>query len=549
MHTTLPHTKKYTELILPRSLVCLIVSLVALGLIIMSLDDIGWTWDEVYYFESSQFQIKWANGLYHSLFTGKLGTALSQKIVDEYWLWDIYHNPHPPLYKILSGTGWLLFKNILGDFAAFRLSSALFASILIGALFLTIEKRYGILPALYGSCSLLFMPLFFGHAHIAATEIPLMTFWFLCYWAFWRGLNRLSGSLLLGLFWGCALATKFTGVLIPVPFLLWSILFRKKEAARNIICALILAPIIAVLVNPGWWYQPLNKIISFIQASTTRQESIRISSFFLGTLYEFSPPWYYSLFMLAVTIPITICFSILLGIAFQVKEKFCNSYDLLFLLNIPVIVGVTMLPKAPVHDGIRQFISVLPFLAYLSAIGWYYLMEIVSSAISTAALKKWGCALMLLLLIMYPAYQAQKIHPYELSYYNELIGGVQGAHERGMETTYWFDVVNKKFLDILNSKIPSGAKLSVWPPNVKYFEFLQEKDKIKKDLKFLNVKINLVCVEKKCTLKFKPETPEYLILMSRRDSLISLYEGIYEKAKPLYSLTFDSVPLISIYRW
>ena len=29
--------------------------------------------------------------------------------------------------------------------------------------------------------------------------------------------------------------------------------------------------------------------------------------------------------------------------------------------------------------------------------------------------------------------------PYELSYYNELVGGPRGAWERGFELTYWYD--------------------------------------------------------------------------------------------------------------
>ena len=35
-----------------------------------------------------------------------------------------------------------------------------------------------------------------------------------------------------------------------------------------------------------------------------------------------------------------------------------------------------------------------------------------------------------------------RIHPYELSYYNELIGGPRGAWERGFELSYWYDAFN-----------------------------------------------------------------------------------------------------------
>ena len=140
MRTMHNHKGNSTESVLLRGLCCFMVGLVALGLITVSLDDIGWTWDEVYYFESAQFQFQWIKALYHALFTGNAGSVLSQKIVDEYWLWDIYHNPHPPLYKTLAVAGWFLFKNILGDFAAFRLSSAFLAAVLISILYVTVCK-------------------------------------------------------------------------------------------------------------------------------------------------------------------------------------------------------------------------------------------------------------------------------------------------------------------------------------------------------------------------------------------------------------------------
>ncbi len=50
-----------------------------------------------------------------------------------------------------------------------------------------------------------------------------------------------------------------------------------------------------------------------------------------------------------------------------------------------------------------------------------------------------------------------RIHPYELSYYNELIGGPRGAWERGFELTYWYDAFNDEVVDDLNRKFPPGA--------------------------------------------------------------------------------------------
>ena len=546
MRTMHPHKGKYTESVLLRSLCCFMVGLVALGLITASLDDIGWTWDEVYYFESAQFQLQWVKALYHALFTGNLSTVLSQKIVDEYWLWDIYHNPHPPLYKILSVTGWLLFKNILGDFAAFRLSSAFLASVLISILYRTIEKRYGILPALYGSCSLLFMPLFFGHAHIAATEIPLTTFWFLACCAFWRGLTRRSGIILFGILWGCAIATKFTGLLLPVPLIVWALLYKERRGMGNVVIALPLALLLALLVNPGWWHDPIGKIVNFVQISLSRGDSIRIPTFFLGKTYSFSPPWTYAWIMTAITVPVTTLVTFMLGLLTLYRDTANRRFNNLMFINCLFPLFLTMLPNAPVHDGTRQFFYLLPFMAYFSGAGFHFLTEQMMAAMK---IKKVLIPAALAIFTLYPAYQTMRIHPYELCYYNELVGGVRGAYVLGMETTYWYDVVNGKFLEILNRDIPQGAAVSMWVGNQAYFEFLQDKGKIRKDIKFITPDITVTITKKGADFKFSPETPQYLILLSRQGTFNELYWNIYYKNRPLYSLQLEGIPLISIYRW
>ncbi len=546
MHTTLPHTKKYTELILPRSLVCLIVSLVALGLIVMSLDDIGWTCDEVYYFNSSELIITWSQALMKALLHGNARAILSAPITDQYWLWDISHNPHPPLYKILSGITLVLGRQYLGEFAAYRFSSALLCTVLLLALFFILQKRYGTAAGVCGCLCLLFMPRFFGHAHIAATEIPLTTFWLLAVFAFWRGLTRRSGIILFGILWGCAIATKFTGLLLPVPLIVWALLYKERRGMRNVVIALPLALLLALLVNPGWWHDPIGKIVNFVQISLSREDSIRIPTFFLGKTYSFSPPWTYAWIMTVITVPVTTLVAFMLGLLTLYRDTANRRFNTLMLINCLFPIFLTMLPNAPVHDGTRQFFYLFPFMAYFSGAGFYFLTGHMMAAMR---IKKVLIPAALAIFTLYPAYQTMRIHPYELCYYNELVGGVRGAYALGMETTYWYDVVTDKFLEALNSEIPHGAAVSMWVANQSYFEFLQDKGKIRKDIKFITPDITVTITNKGATFKFSPDTPQYLILLSRQGVFNTFYWNLYKNSTPLYSLTLEGVPLISIYRW
>jgi hypothetical protein len=525
------------------------VGLFAFSLIIMTADDIGWTCDEVYYFISSELIMEWMRALANALVHGNPATILSQTITDQYWLWDIKHNPHPPLYKIFTGVTLVTLKNYCGEFVAYRCAPALLSTVLVVSLFIILKKRYSILVGLYGSLALLFMPRFFGDAHIGATEIPLTTFWFLACWSFWRGLTHRSGSVLFGIFWGCAIATKFTGVLIPVPLLAWSIVYRKKPAIKNMLVAIPFALLIPLLVNPGWWHDPITKINDFLQASLLRHETIPIPTYFWGKTYSFSPPWIYAWVMTAITIPITTFFTFILGMFSLFRDKINRSFNMLIFFNGVFPLFITMLPNAPVHDGIRQFFYMLPFVAYFCGAGFYYISGHIIAAIKAASVRRAAAIAAFLLLTLYPAYQTERIHPYELCYYNELVGGVRGAHALGMETTYWYDVVNKEFLEVLNREIPQGAAASMWIANQAYFEFLQDKGKIRKDIKFITPDIQITLRNSGADLKFSPATPEFLILLSRQGVFNKFYWNIYKNSIPLYSLTLEGVPLISLYRW
>ena len=515
-------------------------------LIAATADDIGWTCDEVYYFNSSELIITWTQALFTALYNGNAQAVLSASITDQYWLWDMPHNPHPPLYKILSAITLVLGKQYLGEFVAYRFSSALLCTILLLALFFIVQKRYGIAAGVCGSLSLLFMPRFFGHAHIAATEIPLTTFWFLACCAFWLGQRSRAGIILFGILWGCASATKFTGLLLPIPLLLWAAVYRSKQGFKTVAMAIPLVFLVMLLVNPGWWHDPAGKIIGFLQTSLGRRETIPIPTFFFGTTYSFSPPWIYAWVMTAITVPITTIFTFTLGLLAFYRDTANRRFNMLLFINCLFPLIITMLPKAPVHDGTRQFFYLFPFMAYFSGAGFYYLTERLLAAIKT---KKALIPAALGVCILYPAYQTLRIHPYELCYYNELVGGVRGAYALGMETTYWYDVVNEEFLAALNREIPRGAAVSMWVANQAYFEFLQDKGKIRKDIKFITPDITVTITKKGADLKFSPDAPQYLILLSRQGTFNRVYWNIYYKSVPLYSLKLEDIPLISIYRW
>ena len=100
-------------------------------------------------------------------------------------------------------------------------------------------------------------------------------------------------------------------------------------------------------------------------------------------------------------------------------------YFLIHLITLPVI----RMFDTPAHDGVRLFLPAFFFLAAFA--GW----GAVWSADLLARLVRVRAGLLRLavsgVVIGSAAVALVGIHPYELSYYNELIGGPRGAWERG----------------------------------------------------------------------------------------------------------------------
>jgi hypothetical protein len=76
-----------------------------------------------------------------------------------------------------------------------------------------------------------------------------------------------------------------------------------------------------------------------------------------------------------------------------------------------------------------------------------------------------------------------RLHPFELSYYGELVGGVPGAAERGMETTYFASTYGY-FLPYLN-QLPAGSKLWVMPNSWDVIYYYQRNSLLRDDIVLL----------------------------------------------------------------
>lgn len=506
--------------------------------------DYGVTWDEPPYFHASDLHIRWIADVALDVIHGEPGKILDDKRVQEAWHWDPYHVPHPPFSRIVSGITHAISSPWLDEFVSYRLGPALFFALLLTIMYLWMAELYGRPIGLFSAACLGLIPNVFGFAHIAVTDMPLAAMWFLTAYCFWKGLESWKWSLALGVVWGVALATKFPALLIPIPLLVWAHLFKRHSYANNIIAMLFVGPVVMIASQPYLWHQPFLRILEFLYEGVSRgyRPETNYPVFFFGRPYYSNQlPKYYSFFLTAITTPAPILGLSLLGIVSLVRDTARRKVLMLFLINALFILVMGALPGAVLHDGMRQMLSVYPFIAALAGAGFYFLAEAlgrtarrIRSLQEVNHLRTKLNSILLLLLLLPPLLDVSLYHPFQLSYYNVFVGGLRGAYDRGLEATYFMEAITPSFLDHLNQKLPPGAVVNGLFANV-MLEYYQKEGRLRPDLKITD-----------------GERFDYALVLNRRSILGSVSRGIWVSIdfsdQPYASVSLAGVPLVSVYR-
>jgi hypothetical protein len=162
----------------------------------------------------------------------------------------------------------------------------------------------------------------------------------------------------------------------------------------------------------------------------------------------------------------------------SVRRDRLPLYFLVHLVTLPIL---RMLPT-PAHDGVRLFLPTFFFLAAMTGWGTVWLAGLPARGLHRS--ERLLQAALMVLVLGPAAGQLVAVHPFELSYYNELVGGPRGAWRRGFELAYWFDAFNERTLADLNARLPRGAVVDFLnerdkPPT---FQELQELGELRSDL-------------------------------------------------------------------
>ncbi len=357
---------------------------------------------------------------------------------------------------------------------ATRGATLLTSSLLLGVVYLWGRRRLGRPAAAGAALLLLFYPRFFAHAHLFELDAAITFWWALALWLFYEGRNRWGlWALACAAFTG-ALLIKFTAVLVPGVLLGWIIVcrygFRGRHALPyDTVLDWVLKLYLMGLVGfalffalwPMFWSNFHYHVLNYI---TFQMKHFNPGVYYLGRQYggEAIPAWHYPWVMLLVTLT-PVHLAVLLTGLWTWTRKWKDEWYVLTMLTALFPLLIFSAPSIPKYDGVRLFLIALPGLALLMGIGLQRLIDALAGWSGKVRLLRrprataWGVVAVGCLVA---ATSLVRTHPFQLSYYNLLIGGLKGAERAGLQITYLGEVMDS-FYPELNPLLREGDTLFV----------------------------------------------------------------------------------------
>lgn len=529
-----------------RYLTAALVALAAFIMLAGTMEDVGLTWDEPAYMASAQAYGEWLTVLGRQTARLQPWAAFSADTLQQYWSQPPL-DLHPPLGKMAAAVSWRLLRDVVDPLTAFRLGSAALAAGLAGLVFLLTCELAGWAAGLIAAASLLAMPRFFFHSHLVALDVPVSFAWLLVVYVFWRRHKdeqaRLLPSLLLGLAFGLALAVKNTSFLIAPALLAWALLFRRRRAVATLLVGMMVVGGLVFVISWPWLFADLpGRLAYYIERVTISHYDI--PQYYLGQLHA-RPPWHYPFVVAAVVLPVGTLLLIVVGIVRAVLGGAARAGDRLVVINAVAPLVFFSLIAAQAYGGERLFMPAFPFLAILAGLGFSELAGRLGLSSSdeaglsfarqrSAAARALGLSILAALAVVPGVAGIIAYQPHQLSYFNELVGGVAGADAAGFEVTYWSDTY-RAALSFLNEQAEPNA--TIWTEEDGVLAAYQKAGLLRSDIQVGGR-----------VVQAGPATADYALIQRRPSGYTPQMESIMREKHPVCTISQGGTPLAYIYK-
>ena len=498
--------------------IALALAVCTAGLLCATAGSIGLTYDEPNYISASAKAWTWAGLLAQAPLR-----AADPSLINGLWR---QNHERPGFIKLWWG-GWMAVGSFLPPLVGSRLGTVVLVALLVAAVYLWVSRESGRGAALVAATTLLGMPRFFFHAHLAALDASVAVFCFLAAWLFW-GLwrePRWGRAVLAGLALGCAAGTKGNVLPAALALGLWWLVRERRAVTNTSLAALVVAPMWFFITWPWLWPAPLSRLLEYL---AFHGKFPLLGAFIFGRMRDPAPAVTPIVMLLATTPLLTLALALFSG-----GEWRCPLWQFL-ALNLAVHWLYFALPGQPRFNGVRLFLPAFPFLACLAGMGAAKAAEMGVGALRRPQARRWALAFVVALVGVVGLRNIALSHPYELAFYNCAVGGARGARRVGLETIYWGSAYLQA-LPYLNRNVPAGGSLFVTPVGVmSLLETYQKGGMLRPDIRIVGGAGEHLAAD---LVVFQCQQSEFVEVSSR----------LYGKGRPCFALTYEGVPLLLVY--
>lgn len=514
-------------------------------------DDLAMTRDESFYVHAAELYSGWFEAL-----GADEGHAFEKQTIDRFWN---YNHEHPALAKSAFALSWLAHKKwslFPSDTLAFRFPAMLSAGLLLWLLVVWGGRVRGLVCGVTAALLMALIPRFFYHSHLNCFDVPIVTAITACAYCYWRSLSSKRWLVLLGVVYGLALATKHNAWIVPGIFAVhWGFVVWGRRRLREadgrwfpwwLLAMAGLGVPIFVATWPWLWHDGWER---FVWYANFHIRHVHYNMAYFGTTYFQPPlpisyPWVMTLF----TVPVTSLLLGVLGVGLRwrrllppvFEEPGANDdgryIEILWLGFLLAPLVVISLPSSPIFGGTKHWLTAYPFLALFAGLAGHDLFEAarqwVVSRISKPRFAFVFAALLLAILFFPGLLQTAHAHPFGLSHYGPIAGGVPGAAELGMNRQFW-GFTHGAMLDWFKQHLPDGG--TVWTSDAthKSWSMLHRDGLLPQNIRASG---NMA-------------TADVAIVHLEHHFVEEDYQiwEAFGTATPVYVLTYDGVPLVNVY--
>lgn len=377
------------------------------------------------------------------------------------------------------------------------------------------------------------------------------------------GLMALSGVALLG---GAALGGKLGLGAGLGAVLLGMVVLGRRIALPPMPLAFVTMPVIGlplfVALWPRLWYDGYANFQWYVSFHLKHDHYMQT---YFGDVLAYPPfPVSYPFGMTFFTVPVAILALGLAGsglllvpwlrarwrerslwLAPSAEARSPWTFGALLGVNALYPIALIALPSTPIFGGVKHWLPAMPFFALLAGIAFDRMAR--SLADVARVRRPWARGLVaagLLAVCMAPPARATlHAHRNGTAYYNELIGGVPGAADAGMQRQFW-GYPTRLAMDYLNRHVPKGASVYFHKSPWGCWDLYRKEGLLRWDIR------HVADIFEEDAIVARLRSTAYGVFHHQKDHddyELSIWEA-YGTDAPVWQSVQDGVPIVSVYR-